>query len=92
MKGIENLGSSEPVKFMKEAVDDFKKYIGEITGLRHLRPQSIDGTIEALKKTGFTRKSPKPIWVTGITPLSKYNIPKHFSSISYACFEEDYKL
>ena len=50
MKGIENLGSSEPVKFMKEAVDDFKKYIGEITGLRHLRPQSIDGTIEALKK------------------------------------------
>ena len=45
----DKLGSANPIIFMKEAVDEFEKYVGKITGLRHIRPTRIKFAIENLK-------------------------------------------
>ena len=53
---LTKLGSTDPIKFMKEAVDDFKKYTGKILGLSHIRPSNIKYVIKHLKK--FEKEHP----------------------------------
>jgi len=47
---LNKLGSTEPIHFMKESVDEFEKYTGKITGLKHIRPTRIEHVIKNLEK------------------------------------------